>query len=35
MIKGVITKQLKVIPDELRIDPHNNNIPYDWKRKDG
>lgn len=23
------------IPDEFRIDPHENNIPYDWNRKDG
>jgi len=22
-------------PDEHRFDPHNNDIPYDWKRKDG
>ncbi len=22
-------------PDEHRIDPHINEIPYDWKRKDG
>jgi dTDP-4-dehydrorhamnose 3,5-epimerase len=22
-------------PDEYRIDPHDNNIPYDWSRKDG
>lgn len=22
-------------PDEFRIDPYNNDIPYDWKRKDG
>jgi len=22
-------------PDEYRIDPHKNNIPYDWERKDG
>jgi dTDP-4-dehydrorhamnose 3,5-epimerase len=22
-------------PDEFRIDPHDNDIPYDWKRKDG
>ena len=22
-------------PDESRIDPHNNNINYDWSRKDG
>ncbi|MEW6614379.1 MAG: dTDP-4-dehydrorhamnose 3,5-epimerase family protein [Thermodesulfobacteriota bacterium] len=22
-------------PDEFRIDPYNNEIPYDWKRKDG
>ena len=22
-------------PDEYRLDPHQNNIPYDWARKDG
>jgi dTDP-4-dehydrorhamnose 3,5-epimerase len=22
-------------PDEYRIHPHDNDIPYDWKRKDG
>jgi dTDP-4-dehydrorhamnose 3,5-epimerase len=22
-------------PDEYRVDPHNNAIPYDWDRKDG
>jgi dTDP-4-dehydrorhamnose 3,5-epimerase len=22
-------------PDEHRLDPHHNDIPYDWKRKDG
>lgn len=22
-------------PDEYRVDPHNNDIPYDWSRKDG
>lgn len=22
-------------PDEYRIDPHNNNVPYNWERKDG
>ena len=22
-------------PDEFRSDPHNNDIPYDWKRQDG
>jgi dTDP-4-dehydrorhamnose 3,5-epimerase len=22
-------------PDEYRTDPHNNDIPYDWERKDG
>lgn len=22
-------------PDEYRIDPHHNKIPYDWSRKDG
>jgi len=22
-------------PDEFRVDPHENDIPYDWDRKDG
>lgn len=22
-------------PDEFRVDPHDNKIPYDWDRKDG
>ncbi len=22
-------------PDEFRVHPHDNNIPYDWNRKDG
>ena len=22
-------------PDEYRVDPHDNDIPYDWGRKDG
>ena len=22
-------------PDEYRVDPHENDIPYDWSRKDG
>ncbi len=22
-------------PDEFRVDPHDNDIPYDWNRKDG
>jgi dTDP-4-dehydrorhamnose 3,5-epimerase len=22
-------------PDEYRLDPHNNNIPYQWVRRDG
>jgi dTDP-4-dehydrorhamnose 3,5-epimerase len=22
-------------PDEKRLDPHKNDIPYEWKRKDG
>jgi dTDP-4-dehydrorhamnose 3,5-epimerase len=22
-------------PDEFRLDPHDNDIPYDWARKDG
>jgi dTDP-4-dehydrorhamnose 3,5-epimerase len=21
-------------PDEFRVDPHNNDIPYDWRRRD-
>ncbi len=22
-------------PDEFRVDPHDNDVPYDWARKDG
>ena len=22
-------------PDEYRLDPHDNDVPYDWSRKDG
>jgi dTDP-4-dehydrorhamnose 3,5-epimerase len=22
-------------PDEIRVDPHDNDIPYDWTRRDG
>jgi len=22
-------------PDEYRVDPHKNSIPYNWGRKDG
>lgn len=22
-------------PDEFRVDPHDNDVPYDWTRKDG
>jgi dTDP-4-dehydrorhamnose 3,5-epimerase len=22
-------------PDEFRVDPHKNDIPYDWEKKDG
>ena len=22
-------------PDEFRVHPHENDIPYDWNRKDG
>ena len=22
-------------PDEYRLDPHKNDIPYSWERKDG
>ena len=22
-------------PDEFRVDPHDNDIPYDWAGKDG
>ena len=47
MIDGVKTKKLKVIPDErgrlmeiLRsdeqcLDSYDNDIPYEWRRKDG
>ena len=21
-------------PDEFRVDPHDNDIPYDWSRRD-
>jgi hypothetical protein len=35
MIEGVKTKNLKVIPDEQRLDPYDNDIPYDWRWKDG
>ena len=45
-MKGVGTKPGLIIncptevyeyddPDEFRIDPHNNDIPYDWAQKDG
>jgi dTDP-4-dehydrorhamnose 3,5-epimerase len=45
-MKGIGTKPGMVIncptetynyekPDELRIHPHDNDIPYDWARKDG
>ncbi len=44
--KGVGTEEALVIniptepynpdnPDEYRIDPHQNDIPYDWNKKDG
>ena len=47
MIDGAKTKKLKVIldkrvrlmeilrSDEQRLDSHDNDIPYDWRRKDG
>jgi len=22
-------------PDEYRVDPHTNDVPYDWARQDG
>ena len=45
-MKGVGTKPGMIIniptelynyknPDEFRVDPHDNDIPYDWSRKDG
>jgi len=45
-MKGVGTKPGMIVncptevykyddPDEFRIDPHNNDIPYDWAQKDG
>ena len=44
--KGIGTEETLVInvvtrpynrqePDEYRIDPHDNDIPYDWSRRDG
>ena len=44
--KGIGTEEAIVInvvtqpynrqePDEYRLDPHNNDIPYDWSRRDG
>jgi dTDP-4-dehydrorhamnose 3,5-epimerase len=44
--KGISEKESVVIncptepynfenPDEFRVDPHNNDIPYKWERKDG
>ena len=30
---GDITKAK--LPDEFRVDPHDNDIPYSWERKDG
>lgn len=44
--KGIGTEEALVIntvsepyhytdPDEYRVDPHENEIPYDWARKDG
>jgi dTDP-4-dehydrorhamnose 3,5-epimerase len=44
--KGVSTEETIIIncptevyhyksPDEYRVDPHQNDIPYDWGRKDG
>ncbi len=35
MIDGVKTKKLKIIPDEQRLDPYDNDIPCDRRRKDG
>ncbi|HEU4436713.1 MAG TPA: dTDP-4-dehydrorhamnose 3,5-epimerase family protein [candidate division Zixibacteria bacterium] len=44
--KGISTEETIIIncptevyhyknPDEYRVDPHKNDIPYDWGRKDG
>jgi len=36
MLVNVPTEMYKYDkPDEFRIDPHSNEIPYDWSRKDG
>jgi dTDP-4-dehydrorhamnose 3,5-epimerase len=35
IVVNVITEPYNAAePDEFRVDPYNNDIPYDWKRKD-
>lgn len=36
MVINTVTEPYKYDdPDEFRVDPHNNDIPYEWARKDG
>ena len=36
MVINIVTECYNYqIPDEFRLDPHENDIPYDWSRKDG
>ena len=35
IVKGMMKVVLYDQPDEFRIDPHQNDIPYDWEGKDG
>lgn len=36
IVINVVTKPYnRQEPDEYRLDPHDNDIPYDWKRRDG
>ena len=35
LINGIVLKNLKAFPDEYRVRPHDNDIHYDWIRKDG
>lgn len=36
LVINVVTRPYnRLEPDEYRIDPHENDIPYDWSRRDG
>jgi dTDP-4-dehydrorhamnose 3,5-epimerase len=36
IVINVVTKPYnRQEPDEYRLDPHDNDIPYDWSRRDG